>query len=227
MNRKAIILMSGGLDSLVSLGLSKNEYNITLGLTFDYGQKAVTKEVEAAAKICDYYKIEHRVIVLDWLRDITKTSLVSGKDLPTPSESDLNSEEFTKNSAKAVWVPNRNGVFLNIAGCFADSFDFTHIIFGANREEGATFPDNTQDFIDNVNREFEYSTLNKPKVVAPLINLNKNDIVKSATERAVPLNLTRSCYLSEEKNCGKCESCMRLKHALIENHREDIIREIF
>ena len=74
---KSIILLSGGLDSLVSLGLSKEKYNVTLALTFDYGQKSVVQEILASKKICEYYGIEHKVIKLDWLKDITHTALVS------------------------------------------------------------------------------------------------------------------------------------------------------
>ena len=66
---KSIILLSGGLDSLVSLGLKREELNITLALTFDYGQKSAIKEIEASRKICEYYNVEHKVIKLDWLNN--------------------------------------------------------------------------------------------------------------------------------------------------------------
>lgn len=224
---KSIILLSGGLDSFVSLALAKEEYNIQLALTFDYGQKSAKQEILASKKICEHYNIEHKVIKLDWLKEITQTSLVSEKEVPLTSLDDLSSDDFVKKSAISVWVPNRNGAFLNIAGCFADSFDYDYIIFGANKEEGQTFPDNTQEFIDRINKGFEYSTQKKPKAYAPLINLNKNDIVKSALEYNVPLELTRSCYSTREKHCGVCESCIRLKRALKESKCEEIIKVLF
>lgn len=205
--------MSGGLDSLVSLGLKKEELNISLALTFDYGQKSAEQEIETSAKICNYYKVEHKVIKLDWLKDITNTALVSDDNVPTGQE--LNTPE---ESAKSVWVPNRNGLFLNIAGCFADSYDYDYILIGANKEEGQTFPDNTQEFIDSVNSEFLYSTRKKPKVAAPLINYVKNDIVMLALKHGVPLELTMSCYQGGEQHCGICESCTRLRHALEANN---------
>lgn len=205
--------MSGGLDSLVSLGLKKEELNISLALTFDYGQKSAEREIETSAKICNYYNIEHKVIKLDWLKDITNTALVSDDNVPTGKE--LNTPE---ESAKSVWVPNRNGLFLNIAGCFADSYDYDYILIGANKEEGQTFPDNTQEFIDSVNSEFLYSTRKKPKVAAPLINYVKNDIVMLALKHGVPLELTMSCYQGGEQHCGICESCTRLRHALEANN---------
>ena len=169
---KSIILLSAGLDSLVSLGLKKDELNIELALTFDYGQKAAEKEIQASEKICKYYNIKHEVITLDWLKNITKTSLVSNEEVPAGDE--LKSPE---KSAKAVWVPNRNGLFLNIAGAYADSYGYKYILIGANKEEAQTFPDNTADFINSVNEEFKYSTLEKPEIIAPLINYNKKDIV--------------------------------------------------
>lgn len=224
---KSIILLSGGLDSFVSLALTNEEYNIKLALTFDYGQKSAEQEILASEKICKYYNIEHKVIKLDWLKEITQTALVSDKEVPLTSLSDLDSDEFVNKSAVSVWVPNRNGTFLNIAASFADSFDYDYIIFGANKEEGQTFPDNTQEFIDRINKSFEYSTQKKPKAYAPLINLHKNDIVKTAIEHSVPLELTRSCYSTKEKHCGVCESCVRLKRALTDNNCEGIIRVLF
>lgn len=224
---KSIVLLSGGLDSFVSLALTKEKYNIELALTFDYGQKSVEREIFASKKICEFYKIQHKVIKLDWLKEITQTALVSEKEIPVTELNDLNSDDFVEKSATAVWVPNRNGAFLNIAAAYADSYDYDYIIFGANKEEGTTFPDNTQEFIDRINAAFEYSTQKKPKAYAPLINLNKNDIVKTAVEHSVPLELTRSCYATKEKHCGVCESCVRLKRALNENNCKEIIKVLF
>lgn len=209
---KSIILLSGGLDSLVNLGLKKEELNVSLALTFDYGQKSLKQEVLASKKICEYYNIEHKVIKLDWLKNITQTSLVSDEEVPAGEDLELGVD-----SMKSVWVPNRNGLFLNIAGSFADSYDYDYILIGANQEEAQTFSDNTQQFIDAVNEEFKYSTQKAPQVVAPLIKYNKNDIVMLALKNSLPLELTRSCYRDSERNCGVCESCLRLKKALEAN----------
>ena len=204
---KSIILLSGGLDSLVALGLCKDKYNIKLALTFDYGQKSANAEIEASKKICDFYNINHKMIKLDWLKEITHTALVADKKIPKGLQTD----------SKSVWIPNRNGLFLNIAGCFADGENYENIIIGANKEEASIFPDNTIDFIEKVNLEFEFSTQKHPKVLAPLINLTKNDIVKKALQNHLPLEFVMSCYQGKEKHCGKCDSCCRLKKALIEN----------
>lgn len=214
---KSIILLSGGLDSLVSLGLVKDEYNIELALTFDYGQKSAMAEIKASEKICDYYNIQHKVIKLDWLKSITHTSLVS----------DLNVPEGIQNTSKSVWVPNRNGLFLNIAACFADGEDYDYIIIGANKEEAETFSDNTKEFIERINSEFKYSTSKHPEVVAPLINFDKNAIVKQALDNSIPLEYVMSCYQNNDKHCGKCESCTRLKNALIANNDRKYLKLLF
>ena len=213
MNNKSVILLSGGLDSLVCLGIAKQKYNIVCALTFNYGQKAATKEIEASKKICDYYGILHEVIDLNWLAKITKTALVADIEVPTSDE-----VHFSKDNSDSVWVPNRNGLFLNIAACYADSFAYNNIIIGANKEEAETFSDNTPEFIGAVNKEFKYSTKQMPNVVAPLINYNKNDIVMLALDNNIPLELTMSCYQDEAGHCGRCESCIRLKQALKNNN---------
>lgn len=219
---KSVILLSGGLDSLVTLGLKKEELNIDLALTFDYGQKAAAKEIEFSKKICKYYSINHEIIKLDWLRNITKTSLVSDAEIPT-SSSVSNSLE----NAKSVWVPNRNGLFLNIAGSYADSMNYDYILIGANKEEAQNFSDNRPEFINAVNEEFIHSTQKHPKVVAPLINYNKNDIVMLALEHKVPLELAMSCYQNTDGHCGICDSCKKFKNALEYNNAKDYLNKIF
>ena len=219
---KGIVLLSGGLDSLVSLGLAKDEYGISLALTFDYAQKSVKQEIEASLAICTCYGIKHEIIKLDWLKNITHTALVADTGIPQGKEL-----QNMKESAKNVWVPNRNGLFLNIAACFADGEGYDYIIIGANKEEGRTFPDNSPEFIKRINAGFEYSTQKQPRIIAPLINSDKNDIVKLALANNIPLQYVRSCYAGGEKHCGKCESCVRLKNALLYNHDTRYIKELF
>ncbi len=217
---KSIILLSGGLDSLVALGAYREKYNIELALTFDYGQKSVKEEIKTSKRICKHYNIKHLVIKLDWLKKITNTALVSKAKIPENLKS-------TKESAQSVWVPNRNALFLNIAASFADAQGFDNIIFGANKDEAENFSDNTEEFRKNVTELFKSSTLKHPSVVAPLINCSKGDIVKIAIENNVPLDMVRSCYNSGRKHCGKCESCLHLKRALLENNCDKYIKLLF
>ena len=218
----SIILLSGGLDSLVALGYVQKhtDLNVELALTFDYGQKAIESEISASKKICEYFSIKHKIIKLDWLKEITKTSLVSDSEVPKDGFEN-------KNSAEAVWVPNRNALFLNIAACYCDSFGYNNIIYGANKDEANKFSDNTEEFRSQVTECFKTSTLKKPKVIAPLINYTKGDIVRIAIEDSLPLEFVRSCYNSGELHCGECESCNYLKKALKENNCNEYIKLLF
>lgn len=223
-NKKAIVLLSGGLDSVISTALLKDEMDISLGITFDYGQKSFNAEALASKNIADFYKIHHQIIKLDFLKNITKTSLVDiTQAIPTP-----NIEEDTINAMKSVWVPNRNGLFINIAAAFCDSFDIDYIIFGANKEEATTFLDNSHDFITNCNKTLQFSTLKKPEIVVPLIKMDKTEIVKKGKELKVPFHLIMSCYNDNNgRHCGVCESCQRFKKALKEARLYEVLGKIF
>lgn len=224
---KGIILLSGGLDSVVSLAVAKETMKIELALTFDYGQKSFEKELDASKKIAEYYEIKHECIKLDWLKKITNTSLVSDETIPDVEISKLNDADFTNESRKNVWVPNRNGLFINIAAAYADSYGFNYIIIGANKEEAATFSDNSKQFINDINKALETSTNSEVSVTAPLIGFNKDEIAQKAIELNVPLKYINSCYNNTVKHCGRCESCNRLKRALQNLGQTELVKELF
>lgn len=214
---KAITLLSSGLDSVAALAIAAESLDIEMAITFDYGQRAGVREIEYSRKVSDYFGIEHKVIKLEWLSEITSTSLVNRHtDIPSLSFEDLDESapaEITLASAKAVWVPNRNGVMLNIAGAFAESKECDYLVVGFNGEEAVTFPDNSLAFVQAVDNAFSYSTQNGVKVLAPLIELGKHEIVKRALESKAPLEYSWSCYHGEEVPCGACESCRRRARA--------------
>ena len=226
--KKAISLLSGGLDSVMSLVVSLKIYDIEQAVFFDYGQKALKKEINAVNKICEFYKIPYKVVKLDWLKDITNTSLVKAEEMvPEYTVEELESDmSVLKNSARLVWVPNRNGVMLNICGAYADSLSCDTIIFGANAEEASTFPDNSTDYVNQVSKTFSYSTSNGVIVEAPLSEKTKTEIVSLAIAYNVPFDFLWSCYYAYDKHCGKCESCVRLQRALNNNNCNDIWRSI-
>lgn len=227
-NKKSVILLSGGLDSLVSLAVTNKENIKTeLAITFDYGQKAFEKELLASKKIADFYKIKHEVIKLDWLKNITNTSLVAEAAIPEVTKEHLSDKKITQESMKNVWVPNRNGLFINIAAAFCDAKEYDFVIIGANSEEAKTFSDNSKTFINSMNETLKTSTNYNVSVVAPLIDMDKDQIIAKAIEFEVPLEYINSCYSNTENHCGKCESCTRLKNALEKNNQKDLITKLF
>jgi len=211
---KSVVLLSGGLDSTVSLAHALRESEVKLCLTFDYGQRAAQKEIEAAAALAAHYHLRHRVIELPFLREVTGTALVNNEtDLPEPGISELDDPVASSATAAQVWVPNRNGLFVNIAAAFAESCSAGLVVTGFNREEAVTFPDNSAGFVESVNSALAYSTLNKVKVVSYTQRLSKVDIIRLGMKLKVPYQYVWSCYRGGEKMCGRCESCMRFKRA--------------
>ena len=206
---KGIAILSGGLDSTVSLAVAVRKMEVVLALTFDYGQRAARREREAAARIAKRYRIAHRVIGIPWLAGLTRTALVNRR-------ATLPRHEMSVRSAKAVWVPNRNGVFIEIAAAHAESMGAARLVTGFNREEAATFPDNSKAYVGAVNRSLSYSTANGVRVVSYTIDLDKKAIVRLARRLDAPLDLVWPCYEGGRTWCGSCESCLRSLRALHE-----------
>jgi len=211
---KSVVLLSGGLDSAVNLAYALTESKVELALTFRYGQRAAEKEIGAAAQLARHYHIRHEVIDLPWLAQITSTALVCGdKELPEPTVVQLDNMEASLASAAAVWIPNRNGLFVNIAACYAEALDCGLVVAGFNREEAATFPDNTPEFAEAASHAMTYSTANKVKVVSFTGRLDKKEIVALGSRLQVPWDLVWSCYRGGQQMCGACESCRRMARA--------------
>ncbi len=204
---KGVVLLSGGLDSTVSLAAALGKMDVALALTFDYGQRAARREREAAARIARRYGIPHRTIRIPWLAPLTRTALVNLR-------ARLPRHEKSRRSARAVWVPNRNGLFIGIAAAHAESLGARRLVTGFNREEAATFPDNSAAFVRATNRALSFSTANGVRVVSYTAGLDKKGIVRLGRRLGAPLELVWPCYEGGRRWCGTCESCLRCREAL-------------
>lgn len=214
-NKKAVILLSSGLDSVVSLAMAEQQgYTIELALTVDYGQKAAERELQRAKNICKHYKIEHKTLDIRSMMQGINSGLAQDGKIPSIDEDQLDNLVVAKETAKQVWVPNRNGLLINIAAMYAENLDCRWVITGFNKEEAATFPDNTSEFVDAVNHALSYSTSNQVQVISLTQAFDKKQIVSKAIELQVPIALIWSCYYGDQDMCGECESCKRFKRAL-------------
>jgi 7-cyano-7-deazaguanine synthase len=205
---KAIAVLSGGLDSTVAVAFFKDKYEIH-ALTFDYGQRSADIEIKSAKVICEQLNIKHTVIDLPWLKKLGKSALTSNEDVPELKMSQLDDKLICDETARRVWVPGRNIVFTAIATSFAEAENAKIIIVGWDFEEAITFPDNSKAFLDAFNNVLEIGSLGDIKIEAPVIEMNKSDIVKLGYKINAPMNLSYSCYMGEKEHCGVCESCMR------------------
>ena len=210
--KKAISVLSGGLDCTVATCVFDEEYEIH-AITFDYGQKAVKQEINASKRICEKMGWMHEVIDLPWLSKISTSSLNTDADIPELGEDDLDDLDKSSETASNVWVPARNTVFTSIALSYAESIGAEIIIVGWNGEEGATFPDNSKQYMEKFNELIDVGSPDKIRIEAPAIDLNKEEIVELGIKVGAPMELSYSCYKGDDKPCGVCESCMRRKRA--------------
>jgi len=214
--RPSVILLSGGLDSAANLALCHFHDQPLLALTCDYGQQAARREIEAAGRLARHFGVPHQVVELKWLGALGGSSLTEiSQDLPEPGADQLDDPAVTGDSARAVWVPNRNGVLINVASAFAERLGAERVVVGFNREEAATFPDNSQAFIESTTRALGFSTANHVRLFSYTTNMDKREIVSelSRLEIELPLGLVWSCYRGGDSRCGKCESCRRFERA--------------
>lgn len=220
---KAISVLSGGLDSTVATTYFADKYDIH-ALTFDYGQRSARMEIESSEVICEKLGMKHTVIELPWLKKLGKSALTSDFEVPELKADELDKKEICAETARKVWVPGRNIVFTSIATSFAEAENAEMIIMGWDLEEAVTFPDNSKDFLDAFNNVLEIGTIDGVQIMAPLIDLNKKEIVKMGVKINAPLHLSYSCYMGQKQHCGICESCMRRKRAFREAEIEDRVK---
>ena len=210
--KKAISVLSGGLDCCVATSAFAKDWEIH-AITFNYGQKAFRRELQAAKEICEKMNWSHEVIDLPWLAKISTSSLNTSEDIPEVNVEDLDDLKKSSKTASSVWVPARNMVFTSIAVSYAESINAEAIIVGWDKEEAATFPDNSKEFLNTFNELIDVGSPENIKIEAPAIDLTKEEIVKLGIEVGAPMELSYSCYKGEDKHCGVCESCMRRKRA--------------
>jgi 7-cyano-7-deazaguanine synthase len=211
---KAVVLLSAGLDSTYNLWRAKDQMDVVLALTFDYGHRAALREIDRSKQQCDLLNIEHQTVNLPWFSSLNASALID-RQLSIPRDGDVSIDDLGQSqvTAKAVWVPNRNGIFLNIAAGFAEQRGAGWIIPGFNAEEAATFPDNSKPYMDALSNSLFYSTANHVKVMSFSDAMNKTEIMMDALALGVRLDLVWSCYYGDVDPCGRCESCQRFLRA--------------
>lgn len=216
MKHKTVILLSGGLDSAANLAFCVEQDEPVLALTLRYGQRSETQELHAAQSLSAYYCIRHQVVDVSWLGKLGGGALTERQhSVPVLGADELDNPQITSETARQVWVPNRNGVFIHVAAAFAERLGVSRVVVGFNQEEAQTFPDNSQDYIRAVNRALSFSTANQVEVFSYTASMNKKEIVARLRNlsRAFPFDRVWSCYNDGKKPCEKCESCQRFKRA--------------
>lgn len=199
---KAIISLSGGLDSTTCLAWAVDKGYNCYCVSFDYGQRHI-REMKSAKAVARYYKTPLYEIRLNfpWLK---KSSLVDkNKKIPNKKY-----EEILKGNIPSTYVPGRNLVFTSILISYADAVKADAVILGPNAIDYSGYPDCRPSFYKALSKAVRYGTEKGDiKIITPIINMSKKEIIKLAIKLKAPLHLSWSCYFGGEKPCGKCDSC--------------------
>jgi 7-cyano-7-deazaguanine synthase len=203
----AVVLVSGGMDSLVTTAIANEKYNLAC-LHINYGQKTEKRELIAFNDICDYYKVEKRLII-----NFEHLSKIGGSSL-TDKTIEITKVDLSSTDIPTSYVPFRNANMLSVAVSWAETINAKKIFIGAVEEDSSGYPDCREVFYEAFNEVIKTGTKpdTKLEIVTPLIHLKKHEIVKLGMEMKVPFEKSWSCYKDEDLACGECDSCaLRLR----------------
>lgn len=201
--KKALCIMSGGMDSTLCAYKAKKSGYEVIGLHFNYSQRTQNKEKECFYKICEILDAKTVEIDTNFIAQIGGNSL---------TDTNLEIRKTMSDDVPNTYVPFRNGIFLSIAAAVAERYECEAIYIGVTQADGSGYPDCTAEFIKAIEKAINLGRVYKSSIKTPLINLNKADIVKEALNLGVALKYTWSCYEGGDLACGECDSCrLRLK----------------
>lgn len=221
---KALVLLSGGVDSSTCLGMIIKELGTqnVVALCAVYGQKH-TKELEAARNIAKYYSVELIEVDLIQIFSYSNSSLLSHSTEEIPHGAYNAQLAETKDDVVSTYVPFRNGLFLSVAASIALSKECNVIYYGAHSDDAAgnAYPDCSNEFNEAMNAAIYEGSGKKVRIIAPFVKMHKSDIVKKGLELGVPYELTWSCYEGNNNSCGKCGTCIDREIAFEKNNTVD------
>lgn len=207
---KAVVLLSGGLDSTVCMAVAKDRGHDVYPISFNYHQKHKI-ELKSAKRIADFYGVKRHLVIDTNMNEIGGSAL-------TDQAIQVPEGEVERSEIPVTYVPARNLIFLSYALGYAEVLDADCIYIGVNALDYSGYPDCRPEFISLFQQLADYSTKagverrKKIKIETPLLMLSKKEIVRLGDKLQTPLHLTHSCYNGEEKACGICDSCkLRLK----------------
>lgn len=203
----AVIAVSGGMDSCVTAAIANLEFELAFA-HINYGQRTEERELKSFIDIADHYKVKHRLLI-----DYTHLAKIGGSSL---TDKNINVEQANLNNKEipSSYVPFRNANILSACVSWAEVINAKSVFIGAVFEDSSGYPDCRPDFFSAFEKMAALGT--KPetdiKIVTPIINLSKFEIIKKGIELDAPLHLTWSCYQNEDEACGVCDSCaLRLR----------------
>jgi len=201
-NKKAVCIMSGGMDSTLSAYMMKAQGYEVIGVHFNYDQRTQQKELECFEAICKSLDVQTKYVLdLDFFKALGASALTD-KTIEVPTGG-------IEEGVPVTYVPFRNGIFLSMAGAIGEKEGAEVISIGVVEEDSSGYPDCRESYIKSMEQSINLGTKDETQleIKMPLVHLKKSQIVKEALLLEVPLELTWSCYKNEDKACGVCDSC--------------------
>jgi 7-cyano-7-deazaguanine synthase len=225
--KKAVVLLSGGLDSTVTLAVAISAEYKVIPLTINYGQRHI-RELRAAKEVVKFYNLEKHVII-DLDLTVFKTSALTSLDINVPEGT---RDDLSGKMIPVTYVPSSNIIFLGIAAGLCESESAERIFIGANSIDYSGYHDCRPEFFEAFQKTLEVGTKagiegRPPLIEAQLLYLTKADIVGLGKRLEAPLHLTWSCYEGGVKACGRCDSCLlRLRGFREAGYEDEIVYEV-
>lgn len=209
---KAVVLLSGGMDSCVTTAIASETYALAL-LHLSYGQRTESRERQAFEEIAEFYGVAEKLVVkLDALRQIGGSALTDQR-IAVP-------ENFREkqNEIPVTYVPFRNAHFLSVAVSWAEVIGATAIFIGAVAEDSSGYPDCRPEYYKVFNELARVGTRPETRIEirTPVIHMRKREIIERGMKLKAPLGHTWSCYQGDEEACGVCDSCLLRLRAFAE-----------
>lgn len=216
--RKAICILSGGMDSTLASYIAKNDGYEIIAVHFNYGQRTEKRELQAFRNICEDLKISEKYeIDIPFFTQIGASALTDASiDIPV---------DGVEEGVPVTYVPFRNGIFLSITAAIAEKEKAEAMYIGVVQEDSSGYPDCTDEFIADITKAINQGTKDSTniEIKTPLVHLTKSQIVTKALQLNVPLKHTWSCYKEEDEACGVCDSCrLRLNGFKLANTTDPI-----
>lgn len=213
---RAVVLVSGGLDSCVTAAIARASFAPAF-LHVNYGQRTEARELRAFNDLADHWDVRHRLVVnLDSLRQIGGSSL-------TDPGAPVTEADLASTAIPTSYVPFRNAHILAAAVSWAEVMGARALFIGAVEEDSSGYPDCRPAFYEAFNRVIALGTKPETRLTihTPIIHLKKSEIIRRGMELRAPLHLTWSCYQAEDRACGRCDSCALRLRAFREAGVED------
>lgn len=200
--KKAVCVMSGGMDSTLSAYMMKAQGYEIVAVHFNYAQRTQDKELECFEMICKELAVSEKYILdLDFFKQLGASALTD-ENIEVPTSG-------IEEGVPITYVPFRNGIFLSMSAAIAEKEGAEAISIGVVEEDSSGYPDCRESYIKSMEQSINLGTKDETNISIhmPLVNLKKSQIVQKSLELNVPLHLTWSCYKSEDEACGVCDSC--------------------